>query len=592
MNAMSIPSPAWLASIAVPVALLSASLAQAQVAPGPGVNPRTVWSDPPEAFSRRLVADGLDDPWEVTWGPDEHLWMTERTGKRVVRVDPVDGTRKVAVTIEEVEQKLGQDGLLGLALHSDLLAGSNYVYVMYTYDADSGADDARRAKIRRYTYNPATETLVEPLDILTDLPHGPDHGASRIVFGPDAKLYASRGDHGANFLAYYCEPIRAQELPVAADVAARNWRGYEGKVLRVELDGAIPADNPVLNGVRSHVFSYGHRNPQGMAFGPDGRLYASEHGQDTDDEVNRIDAGRNYGWPLIAGFKDDLYYTYANWSASAPTPCASLTYGRDVPSSVPQTKESDVDLPDFTPPIATFFTVPSDYDVRRLGNATAALAGLEVYASPAIPGWNPSILVAGLTTGTIYRLGLNPSTDAPLTYFKSQDRYRDLAIAPDGRRIYVITDSRGRTLNGAGEMTAELANPGALIEFTYTGARQPAAAPSVLNGAYTEEQAIRGRALYYEHCLQCHDETMAGVDKAPPLAGPQFSSTWNGAPLAALVARILTMPPEKPGVLLPEESVDILAYILWYNGLPLGDVPLASGHDVLGRTTFQIPPRE
>jgi PQQ-dependent dehydrogenase (s-GDH family) len=468
---MSIPSLALRASTAVLVALLSASLAQAQVAPDPGVNPRTVWSDPPEAFSKRLVATGFDDPWEVTWGPDEHLWLTERSGKRVVRVDPADGTRKVAVTIDEVEQTLGQDGLLGLALHPDLLAGGNYVYVMYTYDADPGPDDARRAKIRRYTHDPATETLIEPLDILTGLPHGPDHGASRIVFGPDAKLYASRGDHGANFLAYYCEPIRAQELPAAADIAAHDWRGYEGKILRVELDGSIPADNPVLNGVRSHVFSYGHRNPQGMAFGPDGRLYAAEHGQDTDDEVNRIDAGRNYGWPLIAGFKDDLYYTYANWSASAPTPCTSLTYGRDVPSSVPRTKESDVNLPDFTPPIATFFTVPSDYDVRRLGNATAALAGLEVYASPTIPGWNSSILVAGLANGTIYRLGLNPSTDAPLTYFKSQDRYRDLAVAPDGRRIYVVTDSRGRAVNAAGEMSPELANPGALIEFTYAGTR-------------------------------------------------------------------------------------------------------------------------
>jgi mono/diheme cytochrome c family protein len=121
---------------------------------------------------------------------------------------------------------------------------------------------------------------------------------------------------------------------------------------------------------------------------------------------------------------------------------------------------------------------------------------------------------------------------------------------------------------------------------------QPASAPSVLSGAYTEEQAIHGRVLYYEHCLQCHGETMAGVDKAPPLAGPQFEGTWNGAPLAALAARILTMPPEKPNTLSRAESAAILAYMLWYNGLPMGDVPLAGGQDVLGRMTFQIPPRE
>lgn len=118
-------------------------------------------------------------------------------------------------------------------------------------------------------------------------------------------------------------------------------------------------------------------------------------------------------------------------------------------------------------------------------------------------------------------------------------------------------------------------------------AGQPAAAPSLLAGAYTEEQALRGQALYYEHCLQCHGETMAGVDKAPPLAGPQFASTWNGAPLAALVARISTMPPEKPGNLAREQNVDILTYLLWYNGLPLGGEPLSAEPEVLSQVTFQ-----
>jgi glucose/arabinose dehydrogenase len=208
-----------------------------------------------------------------------------------------------------------------------------------------------------------------------------------------------------------------------------------------------------------------------MAFGPDGHLYESEHGQDTDDEVNRIDAGRNYGWPLIAGYKDDQYYTYANWSASSPAPCASLEYGRDVPSTVPRIKESDVDLADFTPPLKTFFTVPSTHDPRALGNATAALSGLDVYASPAIPGWNPSILVAGMVSGVIFRIPLNDSSGPPLTYFKAQDRYRDLAIAPDGRQIYAVTGVSGRTLTAAGESTPNLAHPGALLEFTYKGTR-------------------------------------------------------------------------------------------------------------------------
>jgi quinoprotein glucose dehydrogenase len=113
--------------------------------------------------------------------------------------------------------------------------------------------------------------------------------------------------------------------------------------------------------------------------------------------------------------------------------------------------------------------------------------------------------------------------------------------------------------------------------------------PSVLTGAYTEEQAIRGQALYIYHCLACHGETMAGLDQAPPLVGPQFGSSWNGAPLSALVGRIGTMPPNDPGSLSQAESVDILTYILWYNGLPIGETPLSTEHSVLATMTFETP---
>ena len=87
-------------------------------------------------------------------------------------------------------------------------------------------------------------------------------------------------------------------------------------MLRLNLDGSIPSDNPMIGGVRSHIYSYGHRNPQGLVFAPDGKLYESEHGPNTDDEVNLIRAGGNYGWPHVAGYRDDQSYAYANWSAS------------------------------------------------------------------------------------------------------------------------------------------------------------------------------------------------------------------------------------------------------------------------------------
>lgn len=132
-----------------------------------------------------------------------------------------------------------------------------------------------------------------------------------------------------------------------------------------------------------------------------------------------------------------------------------------------------------------------------------------------------------------------------------------------------------------------LAGVGALVSIS---SGQPVPVPSVLVGAFSEEQAIRGQSLYYEHCLSCHGEMLNGLDQAPPLAGPQFSSIWDGEPLAAMVARIDTMPPTAPGNLSRSENVDILAYMLWYNGLPIGDVQLTTELKVLAQMMFETPP--
>jgi PQQ-dependent dehydrogenase (s-GDH family) len=445
----------------------------------------------PERFVSRVVATGLAGPWEVTWGPDGYLWLTERTGKRVMRVRPSDGARATAFTIAEVHQSAPQDGLLGMALHSRLLTGTghDHVYVAYTYDADPGPQLDRRTKIRRYTYDAVSQGFGQPVDLITNLPASYDHNAGRLIFGPDERLYYTIGEGGNNQFENTCLPIRAQELPTAADVSARDWSKYQGKVLRLDLDGSIPEDNPVLSGVRSHVYSYGHRNPQGIVFGPDGLLYASEHGPKTDDEVNLIQAGKNYGWPHVVGYQDDQAYVYGNWSASSPTPCEALEFSNyDIPGSVPQQKESEWCHPDFAPPIATFYTVPSGHEFRDPACAggseyicwpTIAPASLDVYAPKegGIPGWTRALLVPSLKQGSVFRARLSEDGRSivgdPVPLFKTTNRYRDITVAPDSRTFYVITDPGGLTGGPTGGSTAELENPGAILEFKYTGGDDP-----------------------------------------------------------------------------------------------------------------------
>ena len=446
------------------------------------------------AFEQSVLVSGLQSPWEITYGPDGMLWVTERTAGRINRIDPKTGDMLTALTLTDLATHSGQDGLLGLALDPGLGKGTgqDFAYAAYTHqDPSRRADPAMApdspylhiyAKIVRFSFDASTGLLSGPVILIDGLPAGADHNSGRMKIGPDGKIYYTIGDRGNDQLANWCIPIEAQRLPTADEMAAQDYFSYQGKSLRLDLDGSIPDDNPLLNGVKSHIFTYGHRNMQGISFGPDGTLYASEQGPKTDDEVNILRPGGNYGWPHVAGFQDDKAFQYARW-ADATTPCETLQFSDlAIDPSVPREDETAWKEP-FNPPIATLFTVPSDWnfadpkcgDMHFICWPTIAASSIEAYrpATPAIPGFDNALLVTALKRGSVYRVPL--SADGQIAagqierYFQTDNRYRDLAVSPDGRTIYVATDPGGLHETPDGGVSKDVANQGAILMFSYTG---------------------------------------------------------------------------------------------------------------------------
>ncbi|SEM50333.1 dehydrogenase, PQQ-dependent, s-GDH family [Loktanella fryxellensis] len=458
---------------------LLAALALTAGAATAQVTPTAIAQGDNGLFSERVLTTGLSNPWAMRWGPDDMIWVTERTSGEITRVDPVTGAQQVLAQIDDVYTGPQHEGLLGLALHPELLqdTGNDYVYVGYTVNYGTADAPEPHARIVRMTYDAATQQLTDPTVLIDGLPAGDDHNAGRVVFGPDDKLYYAIGEQGHNFGRNLRKANLALVLPSAEEVAAGDWRTYSGKVLRLNLDGTIPDDNPEIEGVRSHVFSYGHRNPQGLAFGENGVLYEAEHGPATDDELNVITAGGNYGWPRVAGRIDGENYLYVDWS-SAP---ADVSENADpLPDSVPQYPEEAYEA-EMVPPLATYFTVDDDYPIGEICgyicDPTIAPASLLPYVAGAdgIAEWGNAILLPTLKHGTLYVQGLSDdglqADGDPVAWLSTQNRYRDVVVGLENR-VFIATDAFGSAAQkfGDGLNTSVLHNPGSILLFTYDAA--------------------------------------------------------------------------------------------------------------------------
>ena len=326
------------------------------------------------AIDTSTLISGINTPWEILWGPDNYIWFTERAG-RVNRLDPETGENQLILTIPEVHE-FGEAGLLGMALHPDF-ASEPYVYLVYNYLLG----DLIRERLVRYSWDGTT--LTQPEILIDNLPGNSYHNGSRLLFGPDEKLYMSTGDVG-NLNS------------------PQSMNSLMGKILRINPDGSVPVDNPTTG---SYIYSLGHRNSQGMVFSPQGKLYGSEHGPSTDDELNLLESGRNYGWPTVAGF------------------C-------DLPAEIDFCSTNNV-----REPLAAW-------------TPTLAVAGIDYYNHPDILEWQNSLLMTSLKAGKLVSLKLSPDglsvTEQADWFVNHYGRLRDICVSPDGRVFLAVSNRDGR----------------------------------------------------------------------------------------------------------------------------------------------------
>ena len=224
-------------------------------------------------YKIEIIGKGLEIPWEIAPLPDGRLLVTERPG-RVVMLD--SGKKHELSDVEHI----GEGGLLGIAVSLDFME-SRQLFLYYTYRAGNRIFN----RVSRFTLE--EETLTDEIYILDEIPGARFHNGGRIKFGPDEKLYITTGD--------------AQEPNLSQDM-----NSLAGKILRINPDGSIPEDNPFED---SPVFAYGLRNPQGMSWHPvSGALFASDHGPNSQDEINLIQPGKNYGWPIVTCLEGQTQY--------------------------------------------------------------------------------------------------------------------------------------------------------------------------------------------------------------------------------------------------------------------------------------------
>ena len=331
------------------------------------------------ALTVETLAEGLVNPWSIAFLPDGSLLVSEREGRlRVIR----DGAL-VAAPVAGVPDVVAwnQGGLFDILPHPDF-ASNHILYLSYAH----GTNEANAMRIARAEFDGAALVNLTPIYDATPTKDTGHHFGARLAWGGDGKLYATIGE-GSKYKE------RAQDMTSSF-----------GSVVRLNEDGSIPADNPTFgNGERPELFTKGHRNGQGLAFdAARGVLWEHEHGARGGDEINIIEAGKNYGWPLA-------------------------TYGVDYSGAR----------------VTPFTEVEGTQQPFKYWTPSIAPSGLAVYRGALFPAdWDGDLLVGAMAGLALHRVDLDGMTVAGEERYLIGERIRDVRVGPDGA-IYATTEDRG-----------------------------------------------------------------------------------------------------------------------------------------------------
>ncbi len=345
-----------------------------------------------ESLKKTTILEGLERPWSIAWLPDGAMLITERLGRlRIVRngvldPQPIPGIPEVLA--------FGQGGLMDVSLHPNFRE-NRLIYLTYSH----GSQQVNRTRVARATFDGNALQNLEVIFEVLPAKTGGQHFGSRIVWLPDNTMLVAIGDGGNPPIRLGGDLIRKQ---------AQKLNAHLGKIVRLNDDGSVPSDNPFVTSANADpaVWSYGHRNIQGLTFDTaNNRLWSTEHGARGGDELNLVEAGKNYGWPTVTHSRE---YTGGEISQERSRP------GMVDPKLV------------WTPAIA-----PS---------------GLAFYTGEQFPGWKGDLFAGGLVSRDVRRIDLDSEGNVvSQESIPIGQRVRDVRQSPDGM-LYILTDEQNGQL--------------------------------------------------------------------------------------------------------------------------------------------------